>query len=135
MLPESAKPHLLQGIYAWCSEQGYTPYIVALVNFPGVLVPAGYDREGRIVLDISPGATHALQMGEGWIRFQARFGGAPRQIEIPMSAILAIYAAETQEGMGFPEPTQPPERPTPGPSGIESAGEKGGARPNLRVIK
>ncbi len=135
VLPESAKPHLLQAIYAWCLEQDLTPYLLVLVNYPGVAVPPGYDRDGRIVLDISPSATQGLQMADSWIQFQARFGGVARRIDIPMAAVLAIYAAETQEGMGFPEPTLPQE-PEP-----EAARDKGGSsaggneRPSLRVIK
>jgi len=134
VLPESAKPHLLQAIYAWCLEQGLTPYILVLVAYPGVSVPAGYDRDGRIVLDISPTATQGLQMADSWIRFQARFGGVARRIEIPMAAVLAIYAAETQEGMGFPEPSLP-QAAEPSPSPDTGGQGSRGDRPGLRVIK
>ncbi|MGC8466580.1 MAG: ClpXP protease specificity-enhancing factor [Acidithiobacillus sp.] len=134
VLPESAKPHLLQAIYAWCLEQDLTPYLLVLVDYPGVSVPPGYDRDGRIVLDISPSATQGLQMADSWIQFQARFGGVARRIEIPMAAVLAIYAAETQEGMGFPEPSLPQ---TPEPDSSPDSGSRGGhgERPGLRVIK
>ncbi len=134
LLPESAKPFLLDSIHAWCVEQGYSPFIVVKIDYPGVKVPAGYDRDGRIVLDISPAAVVGLQMADGWIQFQARFGGVARRIAVPMAAVVAIYAAETQEGMGFPEPVIPT---SPGPESTPKNPDDRGdtQRPSLRVIK
>jgi stringent starvation protein B len=37
-----------------------------------------------------------------WISFQARFGGVPRKIMVPVSHVLAIYARENGQGMSFP---------------------------------
>ncbi|WP_414040356.1 ClpXP protease specificity-enhancing factor [Acidithiobacillus sp. M4-SHS-6] len=139
MLPESAKPYLLNGIYQWCIDQGLTPYILVVVAYPGVSVPSGYAKDGRMILDISPRACHNLSMADGWICFNARFGGVARNVDVPMAAVAAIYAAETQEGMGFAEP-EIPEAPPPGtdPVGREGSGpetpEKSG-KPSLRVVK
>ena len=131
LLPESAKPFLLDAIHAWCVGQGYSPFIVVKVDYPGVEVPSGYDRDGRIVLDISPAAVVGLQMADAWIQFQARFGGVARRIAVPMAAVVAIYAAETQEGMGFPEPVIPPSA----PETTKKAEASLSQRPGLRVIK
>ncbi len=130
LLPDSAKPHLLGAVYSWCVEQGLTPHIVVLVDYPGVEVPAGYARDGKIVLNISPSATHGLVFEDPWIHFQARFGGVGRKINIPMAAVVAIYAAETQEGMGFAEPVIPREDivQADAPSSVDK-------KPGLRVIK
>jgi Stringent starvation protein B len=39
------------------------------------------------------------------VRFNARFGGVPRQVSVPMAAVLAIYARENGAGTMFePEP-------------------------------
>ncbi|MBU0743884.1 MAG: hypothetical protein KKE11_00725 [Gammaproteobacteria bacterium] len=35
--------------------------------------------------------------------FQARFGGVPHNIYIPISAVMAIYAPENSQGMAFPK--------------------------------
>lgn len=131
LLPESAKPFLLNAIHTWCVEQGFSPFIVVKIDYPGVEVPAGYDRDGRIVLDISPAAVVGLQMADSWIQFQARFGGVARRIAVPMAAVVAIYAAETQEGMGFPEPVAPPSAPEPAQKSDKPVAQ----RPGLRVIK
>jgi stringent starvation protein B len=138
LLPESAKPYLLNAIYTWCLEQGYTPYVLVVVDYPGVAVPPGYDRDGRMILDISPRASHGLVMADGWISFSARFGGVARPVDVPMGAVVAIYAAETQEGMGFGEPvlpSEPPPPPTPGPSSTADGEAPRAARPQLRVVK
>ncbi|MEL5848678.1 MAG: ClpXP protease specificity-enhancing factor SspB [Candidatus Igneacidithiobacillus chanchocoensis] len=131
LLPESSKPFLLDAIHAWCVAQGYSPFVVVKVDYPGVEVPPGYDRDGRIVLDLSPSAVHGLQMVDAWIHFQARFGGVARRISVPMAAVVAIYAAETQEGMGFPEPILPVD---PDPK-TEKGQTTEPQRPSLRVVK
>jgi stringent starvation protein B len=42
--------------------------------------------------------------------FAARFGGVAHQIQVPIAAVLGIYARETGEGMVFneTEPESPP---------------------------
>ncbi len=139
MLPESAKSYLLNAVYQWCVDQGHTPYILVVVAYPGVSVPSGYEKNGRMILDVSPRACHNLSMANDWITFNARFGGAARMVDVPMAAVAAIYAAETQEGMGFADPEIPPTTPPPSPEGggVESADKPTGKpeRPSLRVVK
>jgi len=130
LFPESLKPHLIGAVYNWCVEQDLTAHIMVLVDYPGVEVPAGYARDGKIILNISPQATRGLIFQDSCIRFQARFRGVGRKVNIPMAAVMAIYAAETQEGIGFPAPAIPQksaaETNTPTP---------GNKKPGLRVIK
>ncbi|GAA6143400.1 ClpXP protease specificity-enhancing factor [Hydrogenophaga sp. 5NK40-0174] len=72
-----------------------------------VQVPAEYVNNGEIVLNVSYDATSGLQLGNDYIHFKARFGGIPRDVMIPVSHVLAIYAKENGQGMGFPPPEQP----------------------------
>lgn len=130
MLPESAKPYLIRAIYEWCLEQNNTPHLLVAVDYPGVQVPSGYAKDGKITLNISPRATHGLVMDNQWIQFMARFGGKPMKLEVPVPAVVAVFAAETQEGIGFGEPEQPA-APTPEPE-PPAPGTK---RPGLRVVK
>ncbi len=138
LLPESAKPYLLNAVYQWCVDQGHTPYILVVVAYPGVSVPSGYEKDGRMILDVSPRACHSLSMADDWISFNARFGGVARTVDVPMAAVAAIYAAETQEGIGFADPEIPT---TPPPSrergAVENADTSSGKpeRPSLRVVK
>jgi len=41
------------------------------------------------------------------IRFSARFGGVSHSVSVPVSAVLAIYARETGQGMALPEEIAP----------------------------
>ena len=100
MTTVSTKPYLIRAIHEWCVDQGYTPYIAVVVD-DNVLVPAGYARDGQIVLNLSPDATNMLVLGNDTITFQARFGGRPQSLSIPVGNVIAIYAAQTGQGMAF----------------------------------
>src|SRR5690606_24043844 len=69
-----------------------------------------------------------------YIEFQARFGGVSRQISVPVSAVRAIYARETGQGMAFEasapgsEPAQ--DQPTPELQQSETPDE----RPSLSAV-
>ena len=64
-------------------------------------------KNDEIVLNLSIEACHQLQIENDWISFQARFGGVPRKIMVPVTHVLAIYARENGQGMSFPfDPSQ-----------------------------
>ncbi|NWG30053.1 MAG: ClpXP protease specificity-enhancing factor [Rhodocyclaceae bacterium] len=96
----STKPYLIRAIHEWCVDSGFTPYLVVQVD-SHTRVPREYVRDGQIVLNISPEATHQLVMGNDEIAFQTRFGGAPFQVYVPVAAVAAIYARENGQGMAF----------------------------------
>jgi stringent starvation protein B len=100
-MPEtSTKPYLLRALYEWCTDNGYTPYIVVVVD-AGTRVPAEFVKNGEIVLNISFEATGNLKIDNDFIHFKARFGGVAREIEVPVSNVSAIYARENGQGMAF----------------------------------
>lgn len=96
----STKPYLLRAIWQWCMDQGETPYIVVAVD-EHTQVPAGFVKDGQIVLNVGMEATNQLDIGNEFIAFQARFGGVAQQIFVPVERVAAIYARESGEGMGF----------------------------------
>ena len=99
------RPYLLRAFYDWLLDNQLTPHLVVDINLPGVQVPLEYARDGQIVLNIAPRAVGNLELGNDEVRFNARFGGVPRQVSVPMAAILAIYARENGAGTMFePEP-------------------------------
>ena len=67
-----------------------------------VEVPMEFIKNDEIVLNLSTEACHQLQMENDYISFQARFGGVPRKILVPVTHVLAIYARENGQGMSFP---------------------------------
>ena len=99
------RPYLLRAFYEWLLDNQLTPHLVVDINLPGVLVPLEYARDGQIVLNIAPRAVGNLELGNDEVRFNARFGGVPRQVTVPLAAVLAIYARENGAGTMFePEP-------------------------------
>jgi stringent starvation protein B len=110
----STKPYLIRAIQEWCVDQGYTPYLTVVVD-GGTRVPREYVKDGQIVLNLGPEATHQLIMGNEFITFSARFSGVSQALSIPIPNISAIYARENGQGMAFdvvPQDESPLEEPT-----------------------
>jgi stringent starvation protein B len=98
---QSTRPYLIRGLYEWCTDNGFTPFIAVLVD-ERVRVPNEFVKDGEIVLNISFDATSALKLGNDYIEFKGRFGGVARDILVPVDRVLAIYARENGQGMAFP---------------------------------
>lgn len=118
----TTKPYLLRAIYEWCLDQGYTPHIAVLVD-EHTRVPPGYARDGQIVLNLGPEATHQLMMGNEYITFDARFGGVAHSLTIPVGNVIAIYARENGQGMAF-EPASAGDEEQGEPDDAADAGEE-----------
>lgn len=125
----SNKPYMIRGVHEWIIDNNCTPYLVLLAGYPGVEVPQDFVRDGQITLNISPTAVKALELGNDVISFTARFGGVPTQIMGPVDAVVAVFAKENGQGMGF-EVEPPPE-----PDEPESPPEAANKRPSLKVVK
>lgn len=132
----SSRPYLLRALYEWIVDNDCTPHILVASEHPGTRVPAGYARDGQIVLNISPSAVRYLEMGNERLSFEGRFGGVAQTLFVPVAAVQAIYARENGQGMFFdaeevgeeaagsdegPDDETPPPRPT--------------GRPSLKVVK
>ena len=102
----STRPYLIRALHDWCTDNGYTPYIAVFVD-ASVRVPSEYVKNNEIVLNVGFEATTALQLGNDAIEFKARFGGSPREIVVPVTHVIAIYARENGQGMAFPAPSEP----------------------------
>ncbi|MDH5527064.1 MAG: ClpXP protease specificity-enhancing factor [Nitrospirota bacterium] len=113
MLPLSARPYMVRALYEWCVHEGHTPYLLVATEVAGVRVPEGYGKDGKITLNVGPRAVQNLDLGQDRVRFSARFGGRHQEVEVPIKALVAIFAAESHEGLVFGEPdlspAQPPE--------------------------
>jgi stringent starvation protein B len=98
------KPYLIRAFYDWIVDSNCTPYLQFLTTYPGVIAPKGFDEEGVLVLNISGQATNQLSLGLDFISFFARFRGQAMPVHVPIAAVLAIFAKENAQGMGFPPP-------------------------------
>jgi stringent starvation protein B len=101
----STRPYLIRALHDWCTDNGFTPYLAVHVD-ASVQVPVEFVKNDEIVLNASFEATSGLQLGNEVISFKARFGGAPREIVVPVDHVIAIYARENGQGMAFPMPFQ-----------------------------
>ncbi len=103
MAEVSTKPYLIRAIYDWCTDAGFTPYVAVAVD-ESVRVPLEFVKNGEIVLNVSALATSRLLIDNEAISFQARFGGVSREVYVPMSRVIAVYARENGQGMAFEVP-------------------------------
>jgi stringent starvation protein B len=126
-------------MHDWIVDNGFTPHLVVDARRDGVQVPEEHVQDGKIVLNVSHSATQRLSLGNEFVAFETRFGGVPRHLEIPVSAVLGIYARETGQGMIFGEEDPPPGAgPTPQPPTTPappSAGAAAARKPKLKVVK
>lgn len=131
----SSRPYLVRALYEWIVDNDCTPHLLVDVNFEGVRVPAGFAKDGQIVLNISPNAVRHLHMDNQAISFEGRFSGVPQSLYIPAAAVMAVYARENGQGMVFDadpsildseeDDIDPPDNEPPRPTG----------RPSLKVVK
>lgn len=94
------KHYLVRAVFDWCVDNSLTPYLVVLVD-ERTRVPMQHVRDGQIVLNIAPYATHKLVIDAEAASFQARFSGVAQNLYVPMSQVVAIYARENGQGMAF----------------------------------
>jgi stringent starvation protein B len=128
-------------MHEWMADNGYTPHLVVDARRKGVHVPEQHIQDGKIILNVSHAATRGLSLGNDFVSFEARFGGVAQRLEIPVDAVLGIYARETGQGMIFGDddsapPTGPvrgsPDAPKGGGTG-SAAGPRKSAK--LKVVK
>ncbi len=122
----SNRPYLIRAINEWLLDNQLTPHLLVNAEAPGVDVPHKFIQDGKIVLNIGPGATEGLRVSNEEVTFLARFSGVSQLISLPIGAVLAIYAKENGRGMLFSEDDEPePDGPAPKPD----------VRPSLKVVK
>lgn len=96
-----SRPYILKALYEWLLDNELTPHLVVNAEEDHVTVPLQFVDEGQIVLNVNPSAVRNFFMGDEAVSFNARFSGQPMDVYVPMRAIMAIYARENGQGMGF----------------------------------
>lgn len=127
------RPYLLRAVYDWIVDNDCTPFLAVNAEWPEVTVPMDYVEDGQITLNVSPTAVASLHMDDDAVSFNARFSGTPRNIYVPMGAVIGIYARENGQGMAFPDEYEMPEGSGDDPDPPTPAG--GGGKPRLKVVK
>jgi len=126
-----SRPYLLRAIHEWIIDNDLTPHILVDASVPGAVVPMQYVEDGKIVFNVAPRAVNTLQMRNDAVEFEARFGGNPMHVYIPIGAVLAVYARENGKGMIFSD--EEGTEPTPPDDGTPEGNKP--KRPSLRIVK
>ncbi|MFC3153553.1 ClpXP protease specificity-enhancing factor [Litoribrevibacter euphylliae] len=136
-----SRPYLVRGLQEWMVDNNFTPYIVVDAGVQGVQVPQDFVSDGQIILNISPSAVRGLIISNDAIDFNARFGGVPMRVYVPIVAVLAIYARENGQGMVFgAEPGAPQPDDDPPLKSVKELDDKpdeslAKPKPSLKVVK
>ena len=125
----TTKPYLIRAIREWAIDNGLTPQILVDTSLQEVQVPQQFITDGQIILNIGGQAAQMHEMTNERLRFSARFRGAPFEVNVPVKAVLAIYARENGQGIFFKDPETPPEP----DSGNEEKATR--SKPNLKLVK
>ncbi len=126
------RPYLLRALYEWIVDSDEVPYVLVDATVPGVCVPEAHIKDNQIVLNLAPTAVRDLLIEDDVVTCGGRFSGQHFDLYLPMAAIRAIYARDTQLGMVFPEEeglAAPQDAATPAQP---SAGSDD--KPNLRLV-
>lgn len=125
-----SQPYLLRAIYDWIVDNQMTPYVLVNAENEYAYIPRDYVENGKIVLNVGPIAVNALELGNDYVAFNARFAGKPMEVSFPVNAVLAIYAKENGQGMVFNEADDTPPPDDDGPDDDSKSG-----KPNLKLVK
>ena len=138
----SHRPYLLRALSEWIADNDMTPHLLVDATQPGVQVPPSTVKEGKVVLNIAERAVVRLQIDNASVSFSARFGGVSYPVMVPISAVLAIYARETGQGMALTDdldggtaPDDDDQPPSPSTPTSDDEPPAAGKRPHLRVVK
>ena len=135
----SSRSYMIRALYDWIVDNECTPYLLVDAHAAGVEVPQQFvNKDGQIVLNISPSAVIGLLIQQECVSFNARFSGIPTDIYVPCAAVLGVYARENGQGMIF-EPESGPAPDSPPPAEKPKKGKKDKSpdkrRPSLKVVK
>ncbi len=130
-----SRPYLIRALYDWIVDNGLTPYLLVDTSTEGISAPLEYADAGKLVLNVAPRAVRGLELGNDAVSFNARFGGSPRDVWVPVNGVLAIYSRENGQGMLFTEEDGGGGGPSGGPTGGGGQDGSGDKRPALRVVK
>ena len=97
------RPYLIRAIRDWAMDNRLTPQLLVDAGVDGIVIPGSHVQDGKIVLNVHTQAVKALELGNEFITFSARFGGNSHAINLPIQSVLAVFARENGQGIFFQE--------------------------------
>ena len=125
----SKKPYFIRAMYAWISDNGYTPHLLIDASFANMNIPRKFVENKRITLNVSSSAIRNLIIGSDIISFDARFDGKSMSVQFPTEAVINIFARETGEGMAFSSESDTAKR------GLVKKSVKKDKTPHLKLVE
>ena len=95
------RPYLIRAIRDWAMDNGLTPQLLVDAGVDGIVIPGSHVQDGKIVLNVHTQAVKALELGNEFITFSARFGGTSHAINLPIQSVLAVFVRENGQGFDF----------------------------------
>src|SRR5210317_344383 len=130
------RPYIIRALYEWITDNKLTPHVLINATVEGVEVPERSIQQGKVVLNIDPGAVDSLELGNDWLTFNTRFAGVREAIRIPVDAVIAVYARENGQGMMFAQDEDlEPDSKSSIESGMDDDGTSPPGKPHLTLIK
>ena len=132
------RPYLIRAIREWAMDNGLTPQLLVDAGVDGIVIPESHVRDGKIVLNVHSQAVKALELGNEFITFSARFCGTSHVINLPIQSVLAVFARENGQGIFFQEEETQHQMEQSAGDSEESPpnGQSSGARrPHLRLVE
>ena len=132
------RPYFIRAIREWAMDNGWTPQLLVDAGVDGVVIPEGHVQDGKIVLNVNTQAVKALELGNEFITFSARFGGISHAINLPIQSVLAVFARENSQGIFFQEEDTQRQMEQPAGESEESSPNSqpnGPRRPYLRLVE
>ncbi len=125
----SSRPYLLRAIYEWLVANDEIPQIMCDVSIPGCQVPTEHVKNNKIVFNIGQLAVRDLDIGNEYVSVNASFSQVVQEIIVPVAAIIAIFARDSNEGMFFSDDDPG------GAPGIPEKPLSKNKKPHLRIVK
>lgn len=129
----TTKPYLIRAIREWAVDNDLTPQILVDAAAKDVQVPQQFVTDGQIILNIGGQAVQMHEITNDRLRFSARFRGAPFEVNVPVTAVLAIYARENGQGIFFKDAEGEPGSDDEAQAGSDEKGSR--SKPHLTLVK
>ena len=76
-------------------------------------VPSSAIIDDKVVLNISPMAVNALELGLEAVVFSCRFSGVEHSVYLPIRSVISIYSRDSGRGFEFDDSEYPVKEETP----------------------
>lgn len=94
------RAYLIEATYDWIIDHDLNPYLLVDSEYDDVILPKNHiDEDGKMLLNIAPEAIECFNCNDQFVCFDATFDDEIMSLQIPVEAVLELYAGETTQGL------------------------------------